>query len=90
MLAVVNSMALFALSILLISALWGLGTNVTTIEGWEIERHEVLLRRARKTGGYLTGPNGVQIRIKRQEFPFDIGIWGNLWQGMGSKNVSES
>jgi len=89
-LVVVNSMTLFAVSILLISALWGLGVNTTTIEGWEIERHEVLSRRARKTGGYVTGLNGVQIKIKHQEFPYDVGIWRNLWQGMGSKNVSPS
>jgi len=80
-------MTLFAMSILFISALWSLGTNTTTIESWEIERHEVLLRRARKNGGYLTGPNGVQVKIKRQEFPYDIGIWRNIWQGMGNKNV---
>jgi palmitoyltransferase len=66
---------------------WQLGGNVTTIESWEIERHEQLLRRARVLGGYLDGPDGTRVRIKRQEFPYDIGIWSNIVQGMGTSNV---
>ena len=61
--------------------------NITTIEDWEIDRHETLLRRAKAMGGYLDGPDGMQVRIKRQEFPFDIGIWSNVKQGMGTGNV---
>ena len=60
--------------------------NMTTIESWEIERHETLLRRARTLGGYLDGPDGKKVRIRRQEFPWDIGIWTNLCQMMGSRN----
>jgi palmitoyltransferase len=71
-------------------AIYSLMFNTTAIEEWEIERHEVLLRRARINGGYLEGPEGVQIRIKRQEFPFDIGIWQNITQGMGTSFVSDS
>ena len=56
---------------------------MTTIESWEIERHETLLRRARVFNGYLDGPDGVKVRIARQEFPYDIGIWANVVQGMG-------
>lgn len=63
--SVVNSAALFALAILLVRNIWCLGANVTTIEGWEIERHETLLRRARVLGGYLDGPNGVKVKIDR-------------------------
>ena len=66
---------------------WCLGANTTTIEGWEIERHNALLRRARALGGYLTGPNGIQVKVVKQEFPYDIGIWRNFVQSMGSKNV---
>ena len=57
---------------------------MTTIESWEIERHSRLLRRARVFGGYLDGPDGVKVRIQRQEFPYDIGIWRNITQGMDS------
>ncbi|KAI9668801.1 MAG: Palmitoyltransferase [Alyxoria varia] len=83
---VVNFVTLFALSILLIRTIWCLGSNTTGIETWETERHEALLRRARKQGGILYAPGGKQIRIKRQEFPYDIGIWKNIAQGMGSNN----
>lgn len=35
-------------------------------------------------GGYLDGPDGIRVRIVKQEFPYDIGILANLNQGMGS------
>lgn len=56
---------------------------MTTIEGWEIERHETLVRRARVRGGYLYGPDGMTVNIRKQEFPYDIGILENMKQGMG-------
>ena len=61
---------------------------MTTIEGWEIERHETLVHRAKKLGGYLNGPNGTRIRLQKQEFPYDIGIYTNIRQGMGSSPLS--
>ena len=60
---------------------------MTTIESWELERHATLLRRARVLGGYLYGPDGNKIRIEHQEFPWDVGIWKNLRQTMGTANV---
>ncbi|KAF3001999.1 Palmitoyltransferase [Curvularia kusanoi] len=81
-----NSITLFALSILLIRNLYSLALNTTTIESWEISRHETLLRRARHFGGYLSTPDGAQIRIQRQEFPYDIGIFANIAQGMNTSN----
>ncbi|KAL5116912.1 Palmitoyltransferase [Pleosporales sp. CAS-2024a] len=83
---VVNSITLFAVGILAIRNLWTLAVNVTTIEGWEIERHRTLLRRARHFGGYLETADGSSVRIKKQEFPYDIGIWQNICQGMGTWN----
>ena len=83
---IANSITLFALGILFLRNIWCLSVNTTTIEGWEIERHKTLLRRARHFGGYLSTPDGDQIRIKRQEFPYDIGIFANIAQGMGSSN----
>lgn len=80
---IVNSITLLALSVLLARNLWCMGGNVTTIEGWEIERHETLVRRARVRGGYLDGPDGMKIRIRRQEFPYDVGIYQNIRHGMG-------
>lgn len=84
---VVNSITVFALGILLVRNIWCLAVNTTTIEGWEIERHKTLLRRSRHFGGWLEGPDGSKVRIKKQEFPFDIGIWSNIKQGMGTGNV---
>ncbi|KAM5433825.1 Palmitoyltransferase [Microsporum ferrugineum] len=87
-LAIVNSVVLLALLILFLRNIWMLGANETTIEGWEIERHKTLCRRARALGGYLDGPDGVKVRIRRQEFPYDIGIWNNIRDGMGgSSNI---
>ena len=88
-LLVVNGLTVFAIFILLVRSLWSLGANTTTIESWEIERHSTLLRRARHFGGYLEAPGGARIRIRKQEFPYDIGIWANIKAGMGgSANVS--
>ncbi|KAL1993248.1 hypothetical protein VTN49DRAFT_3197 [Thermomyces lanuginosus] len=87
-LILVNTFTLIALSLLLIRTLWSLGANVTTIESWEIERHRTLLRRARYFGGYLDGPDGLKVRIQKQEFPYDIGIFKNIKAGMGgSSNI---
>lgn len=83
---IANSITLFALGILFLRNTWCLAVNTTTIEGWEIERHKTLLRRARHFGGYLSTPDGTQLRIKRQEFPYDIGIFANISQGMGTSN----
>lgn len=55
-----------------------------------MERHESLLRRARARGGYVYGPGGIKVKIVRHEFPYDIGIFSNIAQGMGSRNVSHS
>jgi len=66
-----------------------LGSNVYNIEGMEVERHETLLRRARRNGGYLHGTDGSQITLTRHEYPYDIGIFNNIAQGMGSSNVRD-
>ena len=89
-LLITNSVTLLALALLLSTAVWSLAWNITMIEGWEIERHETLLRRARHTGGFLDGPDGMKVHIRRQEFPYDIGIWENFKQGMGTGNVQTS
>lgn len=86
-LLVVNSLTLFAVGTIFFRSIYDLFCNTTTIETWEIDRHEQLLRRARVLGGWLDGPDGMRIRIKRQEFPYDIGIWANIRQGMGTSNM---
>ncbi|KAJ6172504.1 Palmitoyltransferase pfa4 [Penicillium chermesinum] len=85
---VLNSFTLFMLFILLVRSLYSMALNTTTIESWEIERHVTLVRRARVMGGYLEGPGGVKIRIRKQEFPYDMSFWTNIKDGMGgSPNV---
>ena len=79
----VNSLTLFAVAVIFLKSLWSLATNVTSIESWEIERHETLARRAKTMGGFLNGPDGVQVHIVKQEFPYDIGILHNINQAMG-------
>ncbi|KAK3636426.1 Palmitoyltransferase [Elasticomyces elasticus] len=59
---------------------------MTTIEGWEVERHEAVVRRARASGGLLNAPDGKYVRVEHQEFPWDIGVWTNIGRGMGSRN----
>jgi hypothetical protein len=46
-----------------------------------------LLRRARVLGGQLDGPDGTKVRIEHQEFPWDVGIWSNFRQAMGTWNL---
>jgi palmitoyltransferase len=75
------------LAILWIRSVWSLVANQFTIEGWEQERHETLLRRSRVFGGWLDGPDGTRVRMQRQEYPYDIGLWSNIVQGMGTWNV---
>jgi palmitoyltransferase len=82
-----TSLTLFVLGILLAKTLYSLAVNTTTIETWEIERHAKLVRRSKAYGGYLEGPDGIQMRIVHVEFPFDIGFWANFKQGMGTGNV---
>ncbi|KAJ5591945.1 Palmitoyltransferase pfa4 [Penicillium hispanicum] len=83
LLVVLNTVTLLAILILFLRSIYSLLFNITTIESWEMERHDTLVRRARVLGGYLDGPGGIKVRIKRQEFPYDIGIWSNVKQGMG-------
>ena len=86
-LLILNNISLFALSVLLIRSTYSLATNTTMIESWEIERHEVLVERARENGGYLYASNGKEMRLEHQEFPYDIGFWRNICQGMGTGNI---
>lgn len=75
------------MSLLLIRTIYCIAINATAIETWEMERHEALLKRARRNGGLIHGPNGGQILLESHEFPYDIGIWENLVRAMGSRNV---
>ena len=98
-LTLTNSFTLLILTILLVRNIYGLALNTTTIEFWEIERHEAVLRRQwarRRTAGERVDGDCGQTRdddvvVMKQEFPYDVGIWRNLKAGMGGGwNVSFS
>ncbi|KAK2011359.1 DHHC zinc finger domain-containing protein [Colletotrichum eremochloae] len=82
----------FALGILLFSTLRSWVLNETMIEGWEVDRHAAVCdRRDRLDGGAgefwsITGPDGKRLRFGKVEFPYDVGIYANLAQAMGTPN----
>lgn len=83
------------LGVLLITTLRSWALNQTMIEGWEIERHEAVLLRAKRGGGWWAAPsstsstdnNHTPMRIDRVEFPYDIDFFANMAQAMGTKNI---
>ncbi|KAF9878641.1 dhhc zinc finger membrane protein [Colletotrichum karsti] len=87
-----TSLALF---ILFFSTLRGWVLNETMIEGWELDRHTALCERSSGRNGHnndgdfwsVTGPDGRKLRLEKVEFPYDVGIFDNLAQAMGTRNV---
>ncbi|KAL0935058.1 palmitoyltransferase pfa4 [Colletotrichum truncatum] len=83
----------FALFILFFSTIRSWVLNETMIEGWELDRHNALCDRSsnrnRSNGDFwsITGPDGKKLRLEKVEFPYDIGIFDNLSQAMGTRNV---
>lgn len=84
-----TSLALF---ILFFSTLRGWVLNETMIEGWELDRHTALCERSSgrnsNSGEFwsITGPDGKKLRLEKVEFPYDVGIYANLSQAMGTSN----
>ncbi|KAI1289043.1 DHHC palmitoyltransferase-domain-containing protein [Xylaria venustula] len=86
-----------ALGILLLTTVRGWALNTTMIEGWEIERHEAVLQRG---GGYGDddveedwwrtgdgdGTAAPRTMVDPVEFPYDIGVYANMAQAMGTSN----
>lgn len=77
------------MSLLFIRTAYSLATNIYMIEAWEIERHDAIIERSktRNMRGYVYANGGRKVRVNKVEFPFDIGIWENIVQGMGTGNV---
>ncbi|KAK3336686.1 palmitoyltransferase pfa4-like protein [Cercophora scortea] len=82
-----------ALGLLLYTTARGWVLNSTMIEDWEIERHEaVLSRRDDDNSSHFwdSGADGssvqAQLQIEGVEFPYDIGVFANMAQSMGSRN----
>lgn len=65
--------------------------NTTMIEGWEVDRHEAVLERMETDEGFWRreGENADvddKLWIEPVEFPYDIGIYANMAQAMGTAN----
>lgn len=86
MTGLVWSMTSFALLVMLVSTAHGWALNRTTIEGWELDRHEANIGRGGRDWWDMTGPDGEPIRFEKVEFPYDVGFFANMAQAMGSAN----
>lgn len=64
----VDLLVTFSLTVLYVRTLWSSAEGYTTIETWEQDRHDALVRRR---------------RVRRQQFPYDIGFWDNLCSAHG-------
>lgn len=92
LLAIVGAVTSLLLLVMFITTIRGWVLNQTMIEGWEIERHDAVLARARKSGGYWDPGNSREgstpaTRIHRVEFPYDLSFFENMAQAMGTRNV---
>lgn len=85
--SVVGFFTSVALFIMLVTTTKSWITNQTTIEGWEVDRHEAIAERGGRDWWDITGPNGKPIRFEKVEFPYDIGFFENMSQAMGTSNV---
>ncbi|KAG5928464.1 hypothetical protein E4U42_000597 [Claviceps africana] len=87
MCALVCLVASLALAIMLITTTKNWLYNCTTIEGWQLERHEAMLERGGRDWWGLHDADGKKVRIERVEFPYDLGFFTNMSQAMGTSNV---
>ncbi|GAB1310239.1 Palmitoyltransferase [Madurella fahalii] len=95
-LGLLNAATAAALGILLYTTVKGWVFNATMIEEWEVERHEAVLGRILErdegsdgeAGGNFWGDDDVALRqrLERIEFPYDLGVFANMAQAMGTRN----
>jgi len=95
LLALANGGTMLALGILLYTTVKGWVFNSTMIEDWEAERHEAVLARIDVGGGedgaadLFWGDDDAALRrsLERIEYPYDLGVFANMAQAMGTRNV---
>ncbi|ORY57165.1 DHHC palmitoyltransferase-domain-containing protein, partial [Pseudomassariella vexata] len=90
--AFVGAVMSFALGIMLGTTVKGWLFNTTMIEGWEIEKHEAVVERSERGEGWWrtgddAGTGTLQSVIDPVEFPYDVGVFENMAQAMGTNNV---
>ena len=86
LLTLVCAATMLALGILLSTTARGWVLNTTMIEGWEIERHEAVLRRYESEDADYWGLDGSEVILEKVEYPYDIGMFANMAQAMGTAN----
>ncbi|KAK4157762.1 DHHC palmitoyltransferase-domain-containing protein [Chaetomidium leptoderma] len=88
-LVLVNGGTVFALGVLLVTTVKGWVWNSTMIEDWEVERHEAVLARMDDGRGEFWGDDdaALRARLERIEYPYDLGVFANMAQAMGTRNV---
>jgi palmitoyltransferase len=64
----------FAITVLLVRFFIQVATNTTTIESWENEKYEASMERLRRKH---------KTWYKQLAYPYDIGLWENLKEGLG-------
>lgn len=85
-LGLVNFVTSVALGIMLFTTVKGWMFNTTMIEGWEIERHEAVAEKAGRDWWDVTMPSGDPYQFEQLEFPYDVGVFANMAQAMGTSN----
>ncbi|KAM0282589.1 hypothetical protein ACHAQH_002957 [Verticillium albo-atrum] len=78
----VNFLTSVALAIMLSTTTYNWLFNMTTIESWESDRHDDLVA---NRGGRAWWDAG-RPPYQRVEFPYDLGLFANLSQAMGTRN----
>ncbi|KAJ2898086.1 palmitoyltransferase [Zalerion maritima] len=92
LLMVIGGVTEFALIVMFVTTAKSWIVNTTHIESWEIDRHEALLSRGGIGCSTCPHPNDDasdfedEHCMERIEFPYDVGFFANMAQGMGSRN----
>jgi len=96
----VSFLTTIALAIILFTTVRGWALNMTMIEGWELERHEAVLQRGggyaeedwwrshaeEAEADDIAGSRGMSTVVDPVEFPYDVGIFENMAQAMGTRH----
>ncbi|KAG6006340.1 hypothetical protein E4U21_007143 [Claviceps maximensis] len=78
--------ASLTLGIMLITTTKNWLFNCTMIESWQLERHEAVIERGGRDWWDLYDSDGKKVRVEKVEFPYDLGIFTNMSQAMGTSN----
>ena len=95
-LGLMDAFTMVALGVLMYTTVRGWVFNSTMIEDWEQERHEAVLGRMDQDEDGDGGADrdfwgdddaAMRERLERIEYPYDLGVFANMAQAMGTRNV---